>query len=108
LLGVAKFEIVARLLAGMPQGELASGACDVIAIAMGYLAVEAAGAAEDPPRLDFTTWTRAKRRSLRVDRLGDSELEQRSAHFADASSYAAAYLAAFVRAIERSQMAEGV
>lgn len=108
LLGVAKFEIVARLLGGMPQGEVASGACDVIAIAMGYLAVEAAGAAEDPPRLDYTTSTRAKRRSLRVDRLGDSELEQRSAHFADASSYAAAYLAAFVRALERSQMAEEV
>lgn len=108
LLGVAKFEIVARLLGGVPQGEFASGACDVIAIGMAYLAVEAAGAAEDPPRLDFTTSTRARRRRLPIDRLGDSELEQRSADFAVASSYAAAYLAAFVRAIERSQMAEEV
>ncbi|CAN5717111.1 hypothetical protein BH18ACT13_BH18ACT13_08150 [soil metagenome] len=108
LLGVAKFEIVARLLGGVPQGELASGACDVIAIAMGYLAVEAASAAEDPPRPDFTTSTRAKRRRLPIDRLGDSELERLSAQFAEASSYGAAYLAAFVRAVERSQMAEEV
>lgn len=108
LLGVAKFEIVARILGAVPQGELGSVASDVIAIGMGYFAVEAAAAAEDPPRPDFTTSTRAKRRSLPIDRLGESGLEQRSALFADASSYGASYLAAFVRAVERSQMAEEV
>jgi hypothetical protein len=73
---------------------------------MGYLGTEAGHAAEDPPRPDFRTSTRARRRKLPLDKLGDSPLERQTALFAEAAGFSAAYLAAFVRAVERSQMAE--
>lgn len=73
---------------------------------MGYLGVEAAHAAEDPPRPDYRTATRSKRRKLELDLLGDTPLERQTVLFADAASSSAAFLSAFVRAVERSQTAE--
>lgn len=108
LLGAAKFAVLGRILGSVPEAEYGSMSSDVIALGMGYLAVEAAGAAEDPPRADFTTSTRAKRRRLPTYRLGESALEREAEIFAETARYAAAYLAAFVRAVERSQMADQV
>ena len=107
-LGVAKFEILARILETVPRAGFGAVASDVIAISMGYLAIEAGSAADDPPRSDFMKGTRARRRGVPVDKLGESHLERQAASFADDSTYGAAYLAAFVRAVERSQMAEEV
>lgn len=85
------------------MGCASSGA---IATALGYLGVEAGHAAEDPPRRDFRTPTRSKRRKLPIEALGESPLERHTAAFADEAVHSAAYLAAFVRAVERSQTAE--
>jgi hypothetical protein len=108
LLGAAQFGVLTEILAAVPQAVVGTASSGVIATAMGYLAVEAGHAAEDPPRSDFLTSTRARRRRLPTDKLGDSPLERQTAQFADAAGYGAAYLAAFVRAVERSQMAEEV
>ena len=75
---------------------------------MGYLGVEAGNAAEDPPRSDYSRATRARRRTLPVGELGDTAVERSTAEFAESAGYGAAYLAAFVRAVERSQMADDV
>jgi hypothetical protein len=105
-LGAAQFGVLTEILGAVPHAVVGSASSGAIATAMGYLATEAGHAAEDPPRPDFRTSTRAKRRKLPIDKLGDSPLEQQTALFADAAGFSAAYLAAFVRAVERSQMAE--
>ena len=106
LLGLAEFELLARILATVPQAVFGSGASDLIAIPMGYFAAVARSVADDPPRRDYTTATRARRRTLPAARVGTSGVEQLARVFADASSVSASYLSAFVRALERSQAAE--
>jgi hypothetical protein len=107
-LGAAQFAVLGRILSAAPQAGFGATISDVIATAMGYLGVEAGNAAEDPPRSDYFRATRARRRNLPVSGLGDTALEKTAAEFADSAGYSAAYLAAFVRAVERSQMADEV
>jgi hypothetical protein len=108
LLGAAQFGVLSEILGAVPSAVIGRASSAAIATAMGYLGVEAGHAAEDPPRADFRTPTRSKRRRLALDQLGKSRLERETVLFADAVSYGAAYLAAFVRAVERSQTAEAV
>jgi hypothetical protein len=108
LLGAAQFGVLTEILGAVPHAVVGRASSGIIATAMGYLAVEAGHAAEDPPRSDFRTSTRARRRRLPTDKLGDTALERQTAQFGDAAGYGAAYLAAFVRAVERSQRAEEV
>jgi hypothetical protein len=108
LLGAAQFAVLARILSAVPAATFGAVSSDVIAIAMGYLGIEAGNAAEDPPRSDYRRSTRARRRKLPLASLGDTAVERQTAALADSAGSGAAYLAAFVRAIERSQTAEEV
>ena len=105
-LGAAQFGVLTEILGAVPHAVAARASSGAIATALGYLGTEAGHAAEDPPRLDFRTSTRSKRRRLPLERLGDSPLERSTAVFANEANFGAAYLSAFVRAVERSQMAE--
>jgi hypothetical protein len=105
-LGAAQFGVLAEILSAVPQAVVGCASSGAIATALGYLAVEAGHAAEDPPREDFRITTRSKRRKLPIEKLGESPLERQTAGFTDEAVLGAAYLAAFVRAVERSQMAE--
>jgi len=107
-LGAAQFGVLTEILGAVPHAVVARASSGAIATAMGYLAIEAGNAAEDPPRPDFRTSTRSKRRKLPIEKLGDSPLEREAAGFAGEAVHGAAYLAAFVRAVERSQTAEEV
>ncbi|HYZ78146.1 MAG TPA: hypothetical protein VE596_12315 [Gaiellaceae bacterium] len=106
LLGAAQFGVLAEILSAVPHAVAGCASSGAIATALGYLGVEAGHAAEDPPRRDFRTPTRSKRRRLAIETLGESPLERQTARFADEAVHSAAYLAAFVRAVERSQTAE--
>jgi len=105
-LGAAQFGVLTEILGAVPHAVVGRASSGALATAMGYLATEAAHAAEDPPRPDFRTPTRSKRRRLPIDYLGDSPFGQEAAAFAGEAVQGAAYLSAFVRAVERSQTAE--
>jgi hypothetical protein len=105
-LGAAQFGVLTEILGAAPHAAIGRASTGAIATAMGYLGTEAGHAAEDPPRPDFRTATRSKRRKLPIEKLGSSPLERQTAAFAAEAGFGAAYLAAFVRAFERSQTAE--
>lgn len=105
-LGAAQFGVLAEILGAVPHAIVGRASSGGIATALGYLGTEARNAAADPPRSDFRTATRSRRRGFPAEGLGESPLDRDVTAFVDEAVDAAAYLSAFVRAIERSQMAE--
>jgi hypothetical protein len=105
LLGTTAFGVLGTVLGLVAGADYGAASGSLISISLGYLGQEAHAAADDPPRPDYSTSTRSKRRHL-PSAAGDSAVARQSDVFGQASAYAAAYLSAFVRALERSQMAE--
>lgn len=105
LLGTTAFGVLGSVLGVVPGAEYGAASSGVIAGGIGYLGREAQAASNDPPRGDYTTPTRSRRRTL-PSTLGDTPVERSSSAFGESSAFAAAYLSAFVRALERAQMAE--
>jgi hypothetical protein len=105
LRGTTAFGVLATLLGLAPGAEYGAASSSLISISLGYLSAEAQSAANDPPRADYWRGTRSKRRRL-PSVSGSSDVARASESFGESAAYAASYLSAFVRALERSQMAE--
>jgi hypothetical protein len=105
LRGTTVFGVLATLLGLAPGAEYGAASSSVISLGLGYLSAEAQSAADDPPRSDYRRSTRSRRRRL-PGVTGHAEVARASESFGEAAAYAASYLSAFVRALERSQMAE--
>jgi hypothetical protein len=101
----AKLQVLTAVFGNAPGMGASAAISEVLGDVSLYLALEANNAASDPPRRDYYRDTRAGHRPIR--KLKD-DLPAPASRFVTNAEDGRSFLAAFVRALERSQGAEQV